>query len=736
MQPAVTVIVPVYNAFEETQSCLISVLAYSPADCKILVIDDCSPVGKLAEYLSAEILADKRLHLERNKENLGFVRTCNRGMLELSGQDDVILLNSDTEVTPGWVQKLAKAAYSRPNVATVTPFTNNGTICSVPRFCLDNPLLPGYSVNEQAALIESVSVSEYPELPTCVGFCTYITRTAITALKGFDGDAFGKGYGEENDFSCRAQKLGMLDILDDTTFIYHKGNMSFGAQREALAAVNSATLRKRHPLYFDNVSKFCREFPLRAAHARILDKLMATWVQSKTASVLHVLHNGPYAERHHPVGGTERHVQDIIRAVPSVAHWSLVPTPTAYYLTAHLGYCDREFILDRAVVTLYDLLKPEFFDIVHAQHIQGFAYGELDAALRKHGNYILSLHDYNLVCPRVYMLTPDRRHCNGFECSSACSFGEEYIQGYRQIARSLVDSAQAVVCFSDTTKNYFERILGTSAPHWKIQAHGIEGLIPAPQRKPALVAKPAADAPLKVAFVGFLPQHKGSLVIEKLLQIDHLPSGVPVEWHIIGELYGKAPSHTHQHGKYDRAELASKLSEFNPHVVGILSLCPETYSLTLDETWNAGVPVLSTPLGAPAERVAATSAGWVLPEVSESAVVEALEKICADWPEYLRRRESVTKVKLIDTTAEGTAYGAFYEAARPQKLAQLSALIQFTETQALARPPVRSLKSRLARRTLDSGIRLLERLRLRVLVERLIYGLLPSKFVQDLKSLR
>lgn len=735
MERPVFIIVPVYNAFKETEACLASVLKHSPASSRILVIDDCSPQGKLAEYLPAYILRDARLTLIRNDTNLGFVKTCNRGMLELSGNSDVILLNSDTEVTARWVEKLERAAKSRPEIATVTPLTNNGVICSFPRFCRDNELLPGMTLDRIAALVEEVSAQEYPELPTCVGFCTYIKRAAIEKLQGFDGEAFGKGYGEENDFSCRARKFGLVDVLDDATFIYHKGNMSFGKDQIALSEANTATLRKRHPLYFDDVGRFCREFPLRSVHARIMNQLMSSWSKSKSYSVLHVLHNGPFVERHHPVGGTERHVQDIIRSVPDAAHWSLTPTPTAYYLTAHLGFNDREFILDRTKVTLYDILKPQFFDLVHAQHIQGFNFGELDAALRQHGNYMLSLHDFNTICPRVYLMTPDRRHCDGFECTTSCSFGQEYITEYRRIARTLLEAARSVVVFSETTKDYFEKILKTTSFHWRVQPHGIEGLVPIAARARE-VEKPSAHKPLKVAFLGFLPQHKGSLIIEKLLQRKTLESGVPVEWHIVGELYGKATSWTHQHGKYDRSTLARSLAEINPHLIAILSLCPETYSLTLDEAWNAGIPVLSTPYGAPAERVRKSGAGWVLPELTEAAVLAGLEGICVDWSKYLSGRDKVRDVNLIDTGAEGKAYSQYYREAAPQRHARVEDVIAYFDPMSLRRAPQAAWHRRVARSVLDNGIRLLERLRLRVLVERVVYGLVPSKFLQDLKSLR
>ena len=51
----------------------------------------------------------------------------------------MLLLNSDTVVTSGWLERLAACAASDPTIATATPFSNNAEICSFPEFCVANP---------------------------------------------------------------------------------------------------------------------------------------------------------------------------------------------------------------------------------------------------------------------------------------------------------------------------------------------------------------------------------------------------------------------------------------------------------------------------------------------------------------------------------------------------------------------------------------------------------------------
>ena len=158
--------------------------------------------------------------LLRNDENLGFTGTANRGM-RLS-RADVVLLNSDTIVTAGWLDALARCAASDPRIGTATPFSNNAEICSYPRFCEDNRWPDGADPEPVRAALARAAVPTYPDLPTGVGFCLYIRRALIDAIGIFD-PAFGQGYGEENDFCLRAARAGFRNVLCDDAFVAASG---------------------------------------------------------------------------------------------------------------------------------------------------------------------------------------------------------------------------------------------------------------------------------------------------------------------------------------------------------------------------------------------------------------------------------------------------------------------------------------------------------------------------------
>lgn len=265
-----TVVVPVYNAAAEVEGCLASVAATVGSDTTVIVIDDASPDPAVAAVLqrwAGRGNGDWQFH--RNPENLGFVATANRGMQQASG--DVVLLNSDTLVTRGWLRGLQRCLASDDAIATATPWTNNGEIASLPLFCQNNPV-PA-KPDAVAGAIARAGAALYPEIPTAVGFCMAISRASIEQIGVFDAVLFGKGYGEENDFSVRASAAGMRNVLCDDVYVAHLGGRSFGPTGLQPGEESMRRLLSRHPDYLERVQAFIAADPLRARREAIIRAL-------------------------------------------------------------------------------------------------------------------------------------------------------------------------------------------------------------------------------------------------------------------------------------------------------------------------------------------------------------------------------------------------------------------------------------------------------------------------------
>src|SRR5918996_4123006 len=127
------VVISVYANVAFTRACVESVLAHSgDALGRVVVVNDCGPDPDMLPVLRELRVRDPRVRLLENERNRGFISSANRGLSICDA--DAVLLNSDTRVTPGWLDGLRAVAESDPRIAAITPLSNNGFSCSVPVF--------------------------------------------------------------------------------------------------------------------------------------------------------------------------------------------------------------------------------------------------------------------------------------------------------------------------------------------------------------------------------------------------------------------------------------------------------------------------------------------------------------------------------------------------------------------------------------------------------------------------
>jgi GT2 family glycosyltransferase len=258
----VDIIVPVHRGLAATQRCLDSLhAAQSGVRSETVVIDDATPEPEIARFLDG-LASGQRITLLRNDANEGFVRSVNRGMA-LHRERDVVLLNSDTEVTGDWLDRLRQCAYASPDIGTATPFSNNATICSYPFDGWSGGVPGTLGLAALDRLFAATNARQSVDLPTGVGSCLFIRRACLDEIGAFDAERFGRGYGEENDFCLRALAKGWRSVLAADVFVFHEGAVSFAGEREERTVAALAALLAVHPGYPDRVRAFVAADPIR-----------------------------------------------------------------------------------------------------------------------------------------------------------------------------------------------------------------------------------------------------------------------------------------------------------------------------------------------------------------------------------------------------------------------------------------------------------------------------------------
>ncbi len=350
----IDVVIPVFKGSGDFRACLATLRDQIFPDARILVIDDASPDTTLRQAVD-EAEAGGMIHVLRHAENRGFPAAANTGLRysAKSGPRDVLLLNSDTLVPPGALQRLVRAAYSAADIGSVTPMTNDGTILSYPRN--DTPNEPP-DLAETLALdtaFQTAHGDRLVDIPTAIGFCMFIRHDCLADVGLLREDAFAQGYGEENDWSLRAGHLGWRHVAAAGVFVGHVGGQSFGAVKSHLIARNVRQLNRLHPGYDRLIADFIGRDPL-ATIRRGTD--IARWRQKSVAggSVVLITHDKG--------GGVARHVRErceTIRAEgrrPVVVHPGTEDTSCRITDGTDTGFVNLDFTLPAELDAMVGLL--------------------------------------------------------------------------------------------------------------------------------------------------------------------------------------------------------------------------------------------------------------------------------------------------------------------------------------------------------------------------------------------
>mgnify|MGYP003615820046 FL=1 len=613
-QHPVDIIVPVYRGLADTRLCIDSVLASTnQSPWRLVIINDASPEPEVTAWLRERAAQDSRITLLENRDNLGFVGTVNRGMA-LSDSNDVLLLNSDTEVANNWLDRIRRAAYGDSKVASVTPFSNNATICSYPRFCKDNRLPAGYDTARLDALCAQTNPGAVVDVPTGVGFCMYIRRDCLAQVGLFDTENFGKGYGEENDFCQRAAKAGWrnLHLLD--TFVLHTGGVSFGDSKSPREKAAMETLRRLHPRYESAVMAFVQADPAQP-YRLALD--VARITQAHRPVVLAVLHDR--------AGGTVRHVRELAQHLSEQAIFlTLTPAPDRC-VRLELAGKDEGFQLVFRLADQYQDLVQALTQLgvrhIHYHHLLGHDPLIMDLPPQLGVGYDFTAHDFYSYCTHISMTGSDNRYA-GEAAPGLCAccspqdpapVGGGTVADWRHRNRHFLTGARLVLAPSHDTA---ER-MGAFAPGARVRAiphtdMSVPDLATQPQPK----ARPLpAGAPLKIVVLGALSAIKGADLLEATA-LEAARRNAPIEFHLLGygyrHLQTQPRAHLTVHGSYEDDDLPGLLQWLQPDLVWFPAQWPETYSYTLSASLQAGLPVVAPDLGAFPERLAGRPWSWVV----------------------------------------------------------------------------------------------------------------------------
>lgn len=242
---------------------------------------------------------------------------------------------------------------------------------------------------------------------------------------------------------------------------------------------------------------------------------------------------------------------------------------------------------------------------------------------------VVAIHEYFLVCPSPFLLdregqfcgVPALAHCQRCLPSHGDVFasltGERSIERWRQMWGEVLLAADEVRCFSESTRRLLARAYPFMAGRMTLRPHAVD-----PLRPLKLTRNP--QAPLRVAVIGMISEHKGAQVVVDLAKAI-VASGANVRLVLMGNLdAAEVPEVVEQTGPYERHALPDLVEHQHIDMALLPSICPETFSFVAHEIAAMQVPLLCLNLGAQADLARSLPAGWVAMRQDGPGLLEEL----------------------------------------------------------------------------------------------------------------
>lgn len=284
------------------------------------------------------------------------------------------------------------------------------------------------------------------------------------------------------------------------------------------------------------------------------------------------------------------------------------------------------------------LLRLLGVSLVHVHHLMRLPLDVLAVSHRLGVPVVLTVHDYFAVCPQFDLVDWQESYCAGnlggpeSRCDACMAtrmgMSQSTLASWRAALTGLLPGVSALVTPCHTAGEVLATCYPRGPQRTRFIPHGLA--------TPALPVKPARNGarPLVVGFAGRLVIAKGAAVLARIVAD---PRAVRFRWKVLGQggfrqewVRALPPGLDIEWlGAYPFGALPGLLVEHEIDLLLFPAIWPETFSFVVHEAFQAGVPVLATDLGAPAERIRESGGGWLFAADSPDQALSTLERLDA-----------------------------------------------------------------------------------------------------------
>lgn len=647
----IDIIVPVFNGFEALRPCIDALLAHTDHTHTICILNDASTDPSVAPYLDQMAADNQHISVIHRTRNLGYLENVNQYLSRLNG--DVLLLNSDTKVTAGWLAEMSCIAADK-RVGAVCPLSNNATILT-----LD-------TINQESLDGLADFASHWFPVPTAVGFCLLLKQQVLEALGGFD-PYYDPGYGEECDYSMLIREMGLQIACAPAAFVHHQGSVSFQRKAAKLQSQHQKLLDLRWPDFQHEVASFVPYNPVKIIEQHLLAKHQAK------PRILHVVHGIDNK------GGVELFTQQLLSKLnDDFVHCLLIPqrpkkqkNKCAFeskfsLIELEQGNSKPKHIIFNIPADLNNKSLDSYFKkfiqhgqfkLLHFHSLVGVGTAVWPLICHQLGiPYFFFLHDHSGLCQIFSLSTTvnnqeiycgkQRLEVNSSQCLQCIQQKTKktqlttasYLANREEIWQRIINNASRIYFPSD----YLQAIYQQSHKDIKTKS---SVFAPCFNPSSSIQTKPFDPETVNIAFLGQFGILKGA---QLFIDLYHQMNAEHLNWQIIG---GTDPKYNKQlentqikvTGSYESEQLASLLKGVD--LIVFTTQIPETYGITLTEAWNHGIPAVAPDLGAYSVRIKDQVNGLLYEPNNIKSLVSTIQS-------FITKQSSKRMIDQIDYVAQ------------------------------------------------------------------------------------
>jgi GT2 family glycosyltransferase len=215
------VVIVTHNSAEFIQPCLDSLArCTSYPNYEVIAVDNDSEDGT-ARLLAERAADDPRIRLVLDGHSASFAAANNLGFAQARGEY-FILLNADTMVTPGWIERLLRHSRRDPSIGLIVPVTNSAGN----EVKINVPYTNSAEMEVFAFELARRNPGMVQDIASAPLFCALLPRRVWEEVGGLD-ERFEVGLFEDDDLTLRVLRAGRRVVAAEDCFVHHFGQGSF-----------------------------------------------------------------------------------------------------------------------------------------------------------------------------------------------------------------------------------------------------------------------------------------------------------------------------------------------------------------------------------------------------------------------------------------------------------------------------------------------------------------------------